>query len=121
MQNPDGEADWRNIAPLLAMVLIIWAGTWSFDRSGWAFGLPFFLAFCCIVIAVLGAGIYIWRDSRSANRSARMQQEGKCMSCGYDISHSAERCPECGMLLWKPHAVSSAPEARLDAPDMPDE
>ena len=40
--------------------------------------------------AILPTGWYI------RHRRDRIKRAGKCNSCGYDLRHSSDKCPECG-------------------------
>ncbi len=45
-------------------------------------------ALCCILPLV---------RLRSILRVARRRRSGRCAGCGYDLRHSPDRCPECGL------------------------
>ena len=52
--------------------------------------------------AVAGFIWAIW-VVRAFRRDKRRSRLGLCMRCGYDLSHSTDRCPECGepIRVWK--------------------
>ena len=57
------------------------------------------LPYWSIVIATaLVALIAIWRHRRAKRR----EFHGSCLSCGYDLRFSRDRCPECGSLIPEP-------------------
>ena len=62
------------------------------DLWGWGIAIPHPLLalFACIPIAWW---LIVFKDRRE---DFRRTQLGLCLNCGYDISHSSGRCPECG-------------------------
>ena len=49
------------------------------------------------VVTVVGlvAALALWR----ASRRKRSEFHGHCLSCGYDLRFSRDRCPECGSIV----------------------
>jgi hypothetical protein len=47
-------------------------------------------------ISVLGGFIWSIWVVRVFRRDKRRGRLGLCLRCGYDLSHSIDRCPECG-------------------------
>ena len=65
------------------------------DLFGWGVALPHWL------IALLLAVVPAWwlMVHRDQSEQVRRRQFGLCRHCGYDLSHSEGRCPECGALM----------------------
>ena len=61
--------------------------------------VPYPLLFLALVVLSLTA---LWID-RQAYR--RHEAECECVVCGYDLRATPQRCPECGTIAQKPHAV----------------
>jgi len=59
--------------------------------------LPFWLTTSLLVIP----GLLAWR--RTVLRRSRLRSH-RCLSCGYDLRGSPERCPECGRIAPSPAA-----------------
>jgi hypothetical protein len=72
--------------PPLVLILIVVAGP--------------LLLFVIGLAAFFGFGEAIdWLRHRSA--SAR-EAAGRCVRCNYDLRATEEKCPECGMPVWRP-------------------
>jgi hypothetical protein len=71
---------------------------WFFGAGLWWIILNF-IAF--ITVSVLKF-ISHFANAQSRARRAQLRSEGKCISCGYDMTglEFNERCPECGELVW---------------------
>ena len=54
---------------------------------------PTFWLFVGFVVAVLVLSVI---KARWDNWKERVERNGLCPDCGYDIRHSPHRCPECG-------------------------
>ena len=94
----DMDAEWSNVGAtaeiglehyggsnrpyLLPSITHLSTGTWLVRVPHW---LP--LMFALLPLA-------IW--TRAAVRCARRRRRGECLSCGYDLRATSERCPECG-------------------------
>ena len=74
------------------------------DDSGFSatrmIGLPFWLLCFVTAIAPLGATLSAGRRHRRAN----LLSAGRCLSCGYDLRATPDRCPECGTIPEKAKA-----------------
>jgi hypothetical protein len=57
-------------------------------------------------IAWLGAIVPAFALKRYLLRRRR-RRRGECLDCGYDLRASPERCPECGAIPAKTHALST--------------
>jgi len=55
-----------------------------------------FLVATCALVAALS-----WRWGRSRQR-ASLRCQGRCVSCGYDLRMTPDRCPECGAMPKRP-------------------
>jgi hypothetical protein len=78
---------WANVSPR-------WLPSWRhrtlFDGSRWwSFQLPLWIP----VLALGTPAAFLFHFDR---RSVRWAREGRCVSCGYDLSGVAGKCPECG-------------------------
>lgn len=65
----------------------------SWGTHGFGLYLPFGL--CCSMFALLPVA---WFGTRLARVARRRKREARklCVSCGYDLCATPERCPECG-------------------------
>jgi len=52
-------------------------------------------------LQLIGAIIWVIWLLRAYRRDLKRSREGLCMSCGYDLRHSRDRCPECGTPILK--------------------
>ncbi len=68
--------------------------------------LPYWL-----VALVTGVAPAMWLVRR--RREARRARKGLCPCCGYDLRASAERCPECGLVLVGESSDWSSASERL--------
>lgn len=60
-----------------------------FGLSGWSVSVPlWFIALLCLPLPLI--------EVRRCRMRRRIQREGLCKVCGYDLRASPERCPECG-------------------------
>ena len=50
------------------------------------------------ILMLIFAGYPAWFIIRKC-RQGRRRQEGMCLSCGYDLRATPDRCPECGHLV----------------------
>ena len=48
-----------------------------------------------LILALIGQGVVVIPFRREWDRHKRMRS-GKCLTCGYDLRASPDRCPECG-------------------------
>jgi hypothetical protein len=63
----------------------LWTGQWAFGAvivPYWALVIP---------LAILPLNGF-----RKAITRMRRKRRGQCLTCGYDLRHTSERCPECG-------------------------
>jgi len=65
-------------------------GTWVRER---VIIVPYWFL---VLLFGLAPAIHIVRTGFRTGRRARWRGQGRCLSCGYDLRASAERCPECG-------------------------
>jgi hypothetical protein len=72
-----------------------------FDSSSFELVLP--QGFILLCLALL-PGIVLYRTLRNIRK-----RSGRCVTCGYDLRATPDRCPECG-------TVPSVPAARLAGP-----
>jgi hypothetical protein len=55
-----------------------------------------------VIVTGLVALLAIWRHRRAKRR----EFHGSCLSCGYDLRFSRDRCPECGSLIPQQEAAA---------------
>lgn len=81
--------------------------TWfasRYEREGWgllpireerAFVFPWAapLLLCLLPLVLIGRSFLLRR------RKALRIRRGLCVGCGYDLRHSRDRCPECGLVM----------------------
>ncbi len=61
-------------------------------------------------VSMLGGLIWAVWIVRAFRRDKRRSKLGLCLRCGYDLSHSNDRCPECGEPIRR--EPSKAPRTR---------
>ena len=65
------------------------------DLFGWGVAFPHWIL--ALLLSVVPAWwLVVHRDQ---SEQVRRRQFGLCRHCGYDISHSEGRCPECGSMM----------------------
>ncbi len=60
---------------------------------GWRCGVSFGWLFLLLILPALCVPAI---DARERRRVLRVQREGRCVRCGYDLKGSTGDCPECG-------------------------
>lgn len=61
----------------------------------------FIFPWCAPLLLCFFPLVLISRSFLVRRRKAFRNQRGLCVGCGYDLRHSKERCPECGMEVLK--------------------
>lgn len=59
-------------------------------------GVALILDRLLLPLLLLGYFGWIGREALLEKRRERWQREGRCLTCGYDLKETKERCPECG-------------------------
>ncbi len=82
--------------------LLQWPLSASVNISSWSIGVPhWFIALLCLPLPLIA--FRRWRRKR------RIEREGLCHVCGYDLRASVDRCPECGTGFRNESAAEAAP------------
>ena len=87
------------IAALLLAVSMLprdWNPLWV--AGGLLLGIPV-VAVVAIVAWFLVGNI---ADRRAYRRRCERHVAGLCVGCGYDVRDIDQKCPECGMPIWRP-------------------
>lgn len=104
----------RHVRPfswILAGVVLAIAASVLHNRA--SFGAVYLLLIAGSVTAIVlfvAGGAFV--DRRASAKARRREKLGLCIRCGYDLRHTAERCPECGMPIWRDRDPSTGQPVR---------
>ena len=70
--------------------------TFGSDGTTWLWRNVLVVPYWFVIVALAAITFGLSRLDRSRRQTLQHEHVGHCRNCGYDLRHSAERCPECG-------------------------
>lgn len=98
MKRPDGKMDANKAFVYICLAFFVAV----FVIFAWI--LPYWLTLAAAIVGVLSQV----PTEVSRRRRQRRIKDGLCLTCGYDLRASKERCPECGTPIPAPQADNLA-------------
>jgi len=86
-------SDWSRPLHAFHFAGIHFGGLWGNGSILWNLAVPYrLLALLTLAPPAICACLW-WRSRRTTKRTTT----GRCLTCGYDLRATPDRCPECGM------------------------